>query len=110
VSLPHSWEIFVLSRETTECIKTASSVNISSKFVPRTQASLSVVAFLYETNYLGVSAICHALVYKGGSARKMRLLLAINAGEKHWQVIKYNTVRKHFVITMSARGILKNVL
>jgi hypothetical protein len=68
--LPEPRKTFVLNTETTECLMTATSVNISSKFFPRKQAWFSVVAFLYETNYIGVSDICHVVAYKGGSARK----------------------------------------
>jgi hypothetical protein len=70
MSLGEFWETCVLNTETTECLTTATGVNISSKFIPCTQAAFTVVAFRYETNYDGVLNICYAVVYRGGSARK----------------------------------------
>jgi len=70
MSLGEFWETCVLNTETTECLTTATGVNISSKCIPCTQAAFTVVVFPYETNYVGVLNICYAVVYKGGSTRK----------------------------------------
>lgn len=64
MSLTESWKRCVFNTETMECLTTVTCVNLSSKCIPYIQAAFSVVAFLYETNYVGVLAICHAVVYK----------------------------------------------
>jgi hypothetical protein len=67
--LEEYWETCVLNTETMECLTTATSVNISSKWIPYTKAAFAMVDFLYETNYVGALVICHSVVCKGDSAR-----------------------------------------